>query len=380
MLKEALSILGTGAVAAGGVYGAIKGPELINAPAQKSAIVEPAQQMQLTPKDQAFVDAIDKVLTAQNTQKVETDQQLAEIRNRLAQQEAAQKVEAEKQEAERNRLLAQQQAQQSKDTAPVIVQQQQRQENTQSQTQDSGSAESFVATAFARPAKRQGDMWTLHNSDGADVLVNLAGAEGFTPDADLKTSDIAPKALGALPADAGDFQAYLNKPREGFGPLAGYTDGTNDYNQFKDHQSGPQVPVYSWMVHTGLNVELPGIGRVEGGPGRAAMVLILNRTERVYRFPTNSVKVEAGFQGFGRIWDGNPDPLQETEKRLTNHYRSRLGSGVPETGFIGQCDQAANNCDTITVVAVERMQWGNNPDGTPRDQFRLIRAETVSAK
>jgi hypothetical protein len=239
--------------------------------------------------------------------------------------------------------------------------------------------EDYWAKDYSHSADHEGNVWTLHNSDGAEVKVSLNKVTGFTPDADLKTSDISPKTLGTVPTDASDFQAYLNKPREGFGPLAGYTDGTNDYNQYKDHESGPQVPAYSWMVHTGLDVELPGIGRVVGGPGRAAMVLIINRTERVYRFPTNSVRVEAGFQGWGRIWNGDRDPVQETELRLANHYRSRLGQGVPETGFIGQCDQAGKNCDTISIVTVERMQWGNNDNGTPRDQFRLIRAETVPA-
>lgn len=237
----------------------------------------------------------------------------------------------------------------------------------------------YWETAYSNAAKKDGESWILHNPDGAEVKVNLAGAIGFTPDADLKVSDIAPKDLGNVPADAGDFQAYLNKPREGFGPLAGFTDGTNDYNQYYNQESGPQVPVYSWMVHTGLDVELPGIGRVTGGPGRAAMVLIINRTERVYRFTPNSAKVVAGFQGWGRIWDGSSNTVQEAEKRLDNHYRTRLGQGVPETGFIGQCDQASKNCNDVTIVAVERVQWGNNSDGTPRDQFRLIRAETIAA-
>lgn len=239
--------------------------------------------------------------------------------------------------------------------------------------------ETYWDRPYAQAARHEGDVWSLRNSDGAEARVNLANAIGFTPDADLRTSDIRPNDLGIVPADAGNFQAYLNQPRDGFNQLAGYTDGTNDYNQYKDHESGPQVPVYSWMIHTGLDVEMPGIGRVTGGSGRAAMILIINRTERVYRFPTNSVHVEAGFQGWGRIWNGELSSVQESERRLVNHYRTRLGQGVPETGFIGQCDQAADNCDNVTVVTVERMQWGNNSDGTPRDQFRLIRAETVSA-
>ena len=232
-------------------------------------------------------------------------------------------------------------------------------------------------TPYSNPASNEGSVFALRDSDGAEVNVDLDGAVGFVPDADLRVSDLTPNALDPVPADAGNFQVYLNTARDGFQPVAGFTDGTNDYNQYKDHQSGPQVPMYSWMVHTGLRAELPGIGRVEGGEGRAFMVLVLNRTERVHRFPTNSVHVEAGFQGWGRIWRGESEYVQEAEERLTNHYRTRLGQGVPETGFIGQCDQV-DNCDSVTVVTVERMQWGNELDGSPRDQFRLIRAETVA--
>lgn len=236
--------------------------------------------------------------------------------------------------------------------------------------------ENYWQNPYPNPARKEENLWSLHNSDGVEVLVNLDSAIGFTPDADLRISDINPKTLDPVPSDASDFQAYLNTDRDGFPPLAGYTDGINDYNQYYNHQSSPQVPIYSWMVFTGDKVELPGIGRVEGAEGRAVMVLILNRTERVYRFPLNSVHVEAGFQGWGRIWNGEPEFVQETEKRLVNHYRTRLGQGVPETGFIGQCNKL-DNCDNVTVVTVERMQWGNNQDGSPRDQFRLIRAETV---
>lgn len=223
-------------------------------------------------------------------------------------------------------------------------------------------------------------IYTLHDPDQKDVLVDLSKAIGFTPDKNLIISPLKPKQLGLESAEiTRDFQKYLNTSRDGYGPLAGYTDGTNDYNQYKDHQSGPQVPAYSWMVHTGLTVDMPGIGKVEGGQGRAVIVLILNRTDKVYRFPTNSVTVEAGFQGWGRMWDGSADETVETEKRLANLYLTSMGEGVPETGFIGQTDQGERNADSATVISVERTQWGNNEDGTPRYQFQLLRAETVPA-
>lgn len=223
-------------------------------------------------------------------------------------------------------------------------------------------------------------VYMLQNPNQEAILIDFSKAIGFTPDKNLVISPLKPKKLGQESAKiTRDFQKYLNTSRNGFGPLAGYTDGTNDYNQYKDNQSGPQVPAYSWMVHTGLSVDMPGIGKVEGGPGRAVVVLILNRTDKVYRFPTNSVTVEAGFQGWGRLWDGSAKETVEAEKRLTNHYLTRLGEGVPETGFIGQTDQGERNADSATIVTVERTQWGNNEDGTPRYQFQLLRAETVPA-
>lgn len=223
-------------------------------------------------------------------------------------------------------------------------------------------------------------VYLLHDSDKKDIYIDLSQADGFTPDKNLIISDLQANQLGNVSADISrNFQNYLNKPYDGFGPLAGYTDGTNDYNQYKDNQSNPQVPAYSWMIHTGLSVDMPGIGKVEGGPGRAVSVLILNRTDRVYRFPTNSVTVEAGFQGWGRIWDGSADSVVKTEERLSNHYLTRMGEGVPEVGFIGQTDQGEKNADSVTMVSVEMIQWGNNENGSPRYQFRLFRAETVPA-
>ena len=232
---------------------------------------------------------------------------------------------------------------------------------------------------IVRPAENDGSTWALKDSNGNEVVLNIE-AKGFTPDAQLQVSTLKPKDLGKLPADASDFQKYLNKAREGFKPLAGFTDGTNDYNQYGNHRAGPQVPAFSWMVHTGYNIEMEGIGKLTGEKARAVMVVILNRTERVYRFDTETVQVIAGFQGWGRIWNGDEKNTLETEKRLVNHYLSRLTEGVAETGFIGQCDEGNKECDSVTVVTVERVQWGNNEDGTPRDQFRLIRAETVSVK
>lgn len=203
------------------------------------------------------------------------------------------------------------------------------------------------------------------------VTMDFSKVLGFVPDKNLLLSELKPETLGLEEVSlTRDFQKYLNTERDGFGCLAGYSDGTNDYNQYYNHQSAPQVPAYSWIIHTGEYIQMPGIGTLQGSQGNAVLVLIVNRTDGVYRFPDNSVTVIAGFQGWGRIWNGESKSVVETEKRLTNHYLTRLGEGVPETGFIGQTDQGAENASTVTVVTVEMLDVG---------QFRLIRAETVDA-
>jgi len=223
-------------------------------------------------------------------------------------------------------------------------------------------------------------VYILHDPDQKDVLIDLSKAIGFTPDKNLIISPLKPKQLGLESAEiTRDFQKYLNTKRDGYGPLAGYTDGTNDYNQYKDNQSSPQIPAGSWSVFTGESVDFPGIGKIEGGTGLAVALYILNITDNVFRPPTNSVTVKSGFHGFGRIWDGSEKSLLETEKRLANHYATRMGEGVPESGFFGQTNQGKRNADYLTNVSVKITQWGYNQNGTPRYQIQLLRAETVPA-
>lgn len=237
-----------------------------------------------------------------------------------------------------------------------------------------------LSTVDTNTAVTTDGKYVLKDISGSEVTKDLSNALGFIPDKSLILSDLKSKELGTdEPSQTADFEQYLNTPSGDFGPLAGYTDGTNDYGQYGDHTSSPQLSAFGWLVHTGEYVKMAGIGEVTGGPGRAALILIINRTDRVYRFPDHGVTVIAGFQGWGRVWSGDAKAVEETEKRLTNHYLTRLGLGIPEKGFIGQTDQGSENATTVTVVTVERLQQGNNPDGTPNYQFRLIRAETVNA-
>jgi len=137
--------------------------------------------------------------------------------------------------------------------------------------------------------------------------------------------------------------------------------------------------MFSWTVLTGQNVGVPGIGNVTSNPGGAVEVMIMNITDTVIDFgPSNPVMVEHGFTGTGRIWNGGN--VVEDEAGISSHYVSRLENGVTlpgESGFIGQCDKPGN-CTDIKVVSVIYRQWGNNPDGTPRYQFQLLRQQEVN--
>ena len=249
---------------------------------------------------------------------------------------------------------------------------------TETPTPTATATRTGIETQYINAAEKNGDKWILHDSDGNPSELSLP--KSFIPDADLRISEIIPKDVLPIPAEAADFQDYLNtnnNPLEQ--PLAGYMYGTNDYNQYGERTSGPQLPMYSWLIHTGEVVSIPGIGEVRGGPGRAVAVLIINRTDNVYQWDPESVYVKSGFQGAGRIWNGEAPSVTETEKRLVQHYGFILGNGHPESGFIGQCN-LANNCESVTFVTAERIQWGTNPDGTPRYQFRLIRAQDINLK
>jgi hypothetical protein len=228
------------------------------------------------------------------------------------------------------------------------------------------------------PAQRNGDRWTLSDSDGNQIELKLPA--NFIPDKDLKVSDIKPENVLPIPEKAADFQRYLNtKDNPLKEPLAGYMYGTNDYNQYGERKSGPQLPMYSWLIFTGEVVSVPGIGKVTGSPGKAVAILIINRTDKVHQWSPETVYVKSGFQGAGRIWNGEAPYVAEAERRLVQHYGYILGNGHPESGFIGQCD-LVDNCRNVTFITAERIQWGNNRDGTPRYQFRLIRAEDIKLK
>jgi len=222
-------------------------------------------------------------------------------------------------------------------------------------------------------AEKKDNQWLLHNPDGEPV--NLQLIDGFIPDSNLVTAPEQPLPLD--PAVFADFQASLNDPNN---PLAGYSYGENDQSDNPDYKMTLQAPLYSWTVLTGEETEVPGIGHLKANPGGAVAIVIMNISDKVIEWGTNQplVMLKHGFKGTGRIWDGNK--VVETERGISSHYVNRLEQGVTlpgESGFIGQCDKP-ENCNNIKVVSVIYRQWGNHPDGTPRFQFQLLRAEEVN--
>lgn len=214
--------------------------------------------------------------------------------------------------------------------------------------------------------------------DGKMIDVRVPG--GFTPDKRLVVAQ-SPKAL-ALPADLkqfSDWEVALNTKRKG-GALAGYDHQQNDWCPTVDFKCNAQSNMYSWSVYQGMYVELPGIGRLVGGPRRSVVALVLNLDGSV--FPWDKLNKDygqttqvRGFRATGRIFDGEKN-VDQLEQGLAGHWLFRQFNGTPEKSYIGITDSPDNAQETLLVSAIRR-QWGNNPDGSKRMQFQLMRAEVV---
>lgn len=241
----------------------------------------------------------------------------------------------------------------------------------------SASTEASASTqpSLSKPASQNASgEWIVTNPDGVTETIKVV--DGFTPDTKLVLAPEYGKTLPIEPTKFADFQKSLNDPKN---PLAGYTYGENDQSDNLNYKRTLQAPMYSWTVLTGLEVEVPGIGKLTGGKGMAVEVVIMNITDHVKAYGSdNPVFIKDGFTGTGRIWDGNK--LPQTEQGVASHYVNRLQTGVTgagESGFIGQCDQVGN-CDKVLVVTVVERQWGQNQDGTPRYQMQLLREQIVT--
>ena len=229
--------------------------------------------------------------------------------------------------------------------------------------------------SFTKPASKDSSgNWVVNNPDGQ--AENILSINGFTPDASLVLAPEWGKAMTLNPAKFADFQPSLNNPNH---PLVGYTYGENDQSDNIGYRRTLQVPIYSWTVATGEEVDAPGIGHLKGGPGRAVELMIMNIDGTVGDFGSdNPIMIKHGFTGTGRIWDGNN--VVEDEQGISSHYVSRLQNGVTlpgESGFVGQCN-TPSNCKEVLVVSVIRRQWGQNKDGSNRYQYQLLREAIVS--
>ena len=236
-------------------------------------------------------------------------------------------------------------------------------------------ASQSVQSSLTNPASKDANgNWVVNNPDGKAETVSTV--DGFTPDTTLVLAPEYGKTLPIEPATFADFQKSLNDPKH---PLVGYTYGENDQSDNLNYKRTLQVPMYSWTVATGLEVDAPGIGHLVGGPGRAVELMIMNVDGSVGDFGSdNPILIRDGFTGTGRIWDGKN--VIEDERGISSHYVNRLQTGVTlpgESGFIGQCD-IATNCNQVLLVSVIRTQWGKNADGTPKYQYQLLRDEIVN--
>jgi len=224
--------------------------------------------------------------------------------------------------------------------------------------------------------------WEITDADGEKKEVALP--EGFVPDARLRLHTQPDTFQNTLfvPKDTAayaDFQKALNTKRtDGTLPLAGYDPSIElgDYcSNPPTNQCTAQLNMSSWKVFTGENVDVPGVGLLRGKQNRAVMVLLLNRDRSVHAWDGDSpVRVEHGFTGGGPLWDGEKN-IDKAEQGLLAHYADRLLHGIPGM-YQGACNNP-DNCVEVLVVSVQRRQWGNNADGSPRRIFELLRAEII---
>ncbi len=236
-------------------------------------------------------------------------------------------------------------------------------EPTNSTTSTTESTESAVKNA---------DGWSLKNPDGQEVSINLP--EGFTPDKNLVIqSDLQ---MNEINKDLSKYQDWDKVVHE----VAGYNYDENDFSGNADFKENVQGDMWAWRVFQGDRVEVPGIGLLEGDERTSVVVLFLNLQPKVIDWDNEGygqTYTRHGFTATGRIWDaGSPEKIAKTEELLSGHWLFRQKEGTPEKSYIGVTDDPDNAKKTLFVSAAYR-QWGNNEDGTPREQFQLLRAELV---
>lgn len=223
--------------------------------------------------------------------------------------------------------------------------------------------------------------YTIKHPDMDGKTVDKQLPQGFTPDARLVTApDLSPRPINPNLSAYKDWETVLNTGRAVGDRLAGYNYDYNDFCDNVDFRCNVQGDMFAWRVFQGQTVEVPGVGRLEGGPRRSVMVLFINMEPDVVAWDKDElgqVMVKRGFTATGRMFDGNKMPVME--ENLVGHWSFRQGSGTPEKSYVGITDHPENANEVLRVTVLYR-QWGNNPDGTPRRQFQLYRAEIASVK
>lgn len=230
------------------------------------------------------------------------------------------------------------------------------------------------------PAERSGNGWVLQHPDGDKTEVRQM-PDGFTPDRSLTfATDIKSLEIGSDLKIFSDWETALNTKRPG-GALAGYNYDYNDFCPTGDFKCNVQGDMFGWRTFQGDFVEVPGIGRLEGGPRRSVVLNVLNLDGSVHAWDNEKngqVTVKRGFTATGRIFNGEKN-VDALERNLSGHWAFRQFFGTPEKSYIGITDNPDNALEVL-MVSVQRKQWGNNPDGTKRMEFQLIRAEILKAK
>ncbi len=151
-------------------------------------------------------------------------------------------------------------------------------------------------------------------------------------------------------------------------PRAGYN---YDYNAAcRDVSRHCNVPVdtWKWLVVTGEEIYLPGIGSIRDADGGAAMAGIINPWEIPGEF--ESAYILHGWWGTGEVWDMSDLTTtwdEATETYVDNHYGTYsletlatlrdhylyMLTDPTNPQFRGQCSQGTQ-CETVTYVLAIR--------------------------
>lgn len=206
---------------------------------------------------------------------------------------------------------------------------------------------------------------------------HIAVLSGFTPDPEL--IDISDQvSLPEVPADITLYRTFPDVDGAWGKPRVGYNFGYNDACRDVSRQCNLQIPTWSWVVVTGEEISLPGIGSLRNPDGGAVLAVLINVWEVPGEF--EEAYILHGWWGTGEVWDMSDMTTKwdantetyvndiygtytlETLAVLRNHYLYQLGSTEPNPEFRGQCG-SGTQCASVTWACVLRWYDGS---------FRLV--------